>query len=425
MKNDEQLAIDVYSKQLGVSLNLLKNTTNIEIEKIIENISQIDLQGKKILDLGCGTGQLTKIILESSPDDYSLSGIDVSGEDIVILNKTVSDKRLTTQEGTFYKIPYQDNHFDIVVSNHVIQYAEDVESVFKEVERVLKENGIFIFSTVCFDVETKVGEIVYGKLALSDGTSLNVHAYARSFSQISNTLARESFVPVYDLSYRTAELFIPHNYIPDTEYAYNTLVSTWQKCSTKQESPASFSRTLDKARRYLSKHDISCTFVDTEIIDGDKGTQSKGYFLGKNIYIKNQLSDELKLYVLLHCYGHIAQWHFNDKYYIPLSDKLNTVDIVDIDKKIHHEHELDTMHYCLFFLAEIGEYNLAEWLVQYFNADMLYMDKYFETLSLPTDEEFTKFFISKPISDDKSMLYLKSSSLDKKINFSTTPVYVL
>ena len=128
--------------------------------------------------------------------------------------------------------------------------------------------------------------------------------------------------------------------------------------------------------------------------------------------------------MLLHCFGHISQWHYNEKF-IPLSDKLNTIDIKDINEKEHYEHEVDTMHYCVWLLNQIGESNLVLWLVQYFNADMLYMHEYFQKCSLPDERIFLSFFDSKPVGNDLRRLYAKEPNLTKDITFSKTPVYVI
>lgn len=44
-------------------------------------------------------------------------------------------------------IPYRNNYFDIVLANHVLFYCDNIESVLKEVKRVLKPGGVFICAT--------------------------------------------------------------------------------------------------------------------------------------------------------------------------------------------------------------------------------------------------------------------------------------
>ena len=44
-------------------------------------------------------------------------------------------------------IPYRNNYFDIVLANHVLFYCDNIQSVLKEVKRVLKPGGVFICAT--------------------------------------------------------------------------------------------------------------------------------------------------------------------------------------------------------------------------------------------------------------------------------------
>lgn len=426
MKRDEKHVIDTYSAQTSVSTNLAENAANVEIEKILAILRQTDLSNRKILDLGCGTGQLTRVILNEFKDDFKLYALDIVKEDLEVLRNSTKDDRLILQEGSFYELPFEDNHFDIVVSNHVIHYAEDLARLINETSRILKEDGIFLFSTVCFQTEAGKSEkeVIYGTLTLPDSTALKVHAYARTFSEVETILKAHQFLPVYNLSYEYAQFFKPHNYHPNTSYDYNTVVTIFQKTKYPQNDDVDFARVLKKAAEQLQQAGLNIAFLDEEIVDADKHIPAKGYFLNKNIYIQNSLSDDLKLYVLLHSYGHIAQWHF-DQGLISLSDKLNTIDVKDIEVEEHYEHEVDTLHYCFHLLSEIGEYTLAPWLIQYFNADMLYMSAYFKDAHLPNEKVFQKFFESVPKGDDTRPLYLKKSDLSSTIKYSDTPVYVL
>ena len=48
--------------------------------------------------------------------------------------------------GTVYKLPYRSNSFDIVLAGLCISYFKDLDKAFKEINRVLKKNGFFVFS---------------------------------------------------------------------------------------------------------------------------------------------------------------------------------------------------------------------------------------------------------------------------------------
>jgi ubiquinone/menaquinone biosynthesis C-methylase UbiE len=99
------------------------------------------IEGKKLLDLGCGPGIYAKLLKNRGVEVY---GIDLSEKMIKIAKSNV--KNVDFRVGSVYKLPYKSNYFDIVLATYVVEYFEDIDRAFKEIKRVLKKNGIFIFS---------------------------------------------------------------------------------------------------------------------------------------------------------------------------------------------------------------------------------------------------------------------------------------
>ena len=94
-------------------------------------------KNKKVLDAGCGSGNLGKYL-----DIKNLYGVDLSREAVEKIDKTRYKKIFVAP---LEKMPFPDNFFDIAVSIQVIQYPEDPEKIFKELVRVTK-NKIVITS---------------------------------------------------------------------------------------------------------------------------------------------------------------------------------------------------------------------------------------------------------------------------------------
>jgi len=109
----------------------------------VPNISSLlkNVKGKKVLDLGCGTGRHTRILKKKGAKVW---GIDLSPKMLEIAKSEIKD--VDFKIGTVYKLPYKSSFFDIVVSGLVVGYFNDVDKAFKEIHRVLKKNGIFVFS---------------------------------------------------------------------------------------------------------------------------------------------------------------------------------------------------------------------------------------------------------------------------------------
>lgn len=102
-----------------------------------------NIKNKKVLDLGCGPGIYAKILKKRGAKVY---GIDLSTREIEIAKSHV--KGVDFRVGSAYRLPYKSNYFDIVVAALVVEHFDDVDKAFRQVRKVLKKNGIFVFSVI-------------------------------------------------------------------------------------------------------------------------------------------------------------------------------------------------------------------------------------------------------------------------------------
>lgn len=70
-------------------------------------------------------------------------GLDASEKLIKIAETKLSGAKLKV--GLFENIPFDDNYFDIVLSKYAIMTSANMETVFKEIYRVLKPGGMMIY----------------------------------------------------------------------------------------------------------------------------------------------------------------------------------------------------------------------------------------------------------------------------------------
>jgi SAM-dependent methyltransferase len=96
------------------------------------------------LDLGCGDGRLTKIIMEKADVLWQLIGLDADPEEISIAKETGIYEKLHISDAA--QIDEPDNSFDFVFSNSVLEHIFDLKPVLAELNRVLKPGGKFIFT---------------------------------------------------------------------------------------------------------------------------------------------------------------------------------------------------------------------------------------------------------------------------------------
>lgn len=109
------------------------------------NIDETD----KILDIGCGGGKNLERFAKQIGKDGCVVGIDyseVSVEKSTDLNKqAIDDGKVKVLQGSVSEMPFEDESFDIVTGFETIYFWPDFINDLKEVNRVLKKDGLVFF----------------------------------------------------------------------------------------------------------------------------------------------------------------------------------------------------------------------------------------------------------------------------------------
>ena len=103
-----------------------------------------ELQGKKVLDLGCGYGWHCRYAAQMGASQ--ILGIDSSEKMIAKAAADNSDVQIRYEVCSIEEYDYPENFYDLVVSNLVLHYLEDLDSVYQNVYRTLKSGGCFLFN---------------------------------------------------------------------------------------------------------------------------------------------------------------------------------------------------------------------------------------------------------------------------------------
>lgn len=102
----------------------------------------------RILDIGCGGGVNIEKFLkltENNVDGLDYSEISVA-ESIKRNKKAVDEKRCEVIQADVINMPIEDETYDLVCAFETIYFWPDIENTFKEVSRIIKENGQFMIA---------------------------------------------------------------------------------------------------------------------------------------------------------------------------------------------------------------------------------------------------------------------------------------
>ena len=101
-------------------------------------------EGEKVLDLGSGSGMDSFLAALKVGKTGTVTGLDMTDEQLQKaerLRNQYGFNNVSFHKGYIENIPFEDNNFDVVISNGVINLSPDKEKVFGEISRVLKPGG--------------------------------------------------------------------------------------------------------------------------------------------------------------------------------------------------------------------------------------------------------------------------------------------
>lgn len=98
-------------------------------------------QGRKAIDLGCGTGIFARALF--CKDKADLFGLDISLNSVQVASKKIG-KKICYLTGDIENLCFKDRVFDVVVFSGVLHHFTNIEYSLKEGHRILKKGGCML-----------------------------------------------------------------------------------------------------------------------------------------------------------------------------------------------------------------------------------------------------------------------------------------
>jgi len=128
---------------LGRNISLIHLDSKLGIIRYVKKANEIrsyQMEGDKILDWGCGHGQMA-YLLHNRGLDVTCFDIDKNdSQELPLLN--LINKKVHYSEDKI-RIPFDASSFDAVLSSGVLEHVEDIALSLKEIYRILKPQGVF------------------------------------------------------------------------------------------------------------------------------------------------------------------------------------------------------------------------------------------------------------------------------------------
>lgn len=97
--------------------------------------------GSQVLEIGSGPGHVAAMLVQVGA---SVAGVDFSSKMVEVARSRYPE--ITFEQADAEQLPFDADSFDAVVANFVVHHLARPETVFREVNRVLKRGGRFAFA---------------------------------------------------------------------------------------------------------------------------------------------------------------------------------------------------------------------------------------------------------------------------------------
>lgn len=120
--------------------DIVQNDTRDLAAKVLRQVD-LNLEGRKIVEVGCGTGRNTTWLAERA---VQIVGLDFSEEMLARARSRINDPRVRfVQHDVRMTWPLADASAEVVIAMLILEHVENLAPVFAEAARVLNAGGEF------------------------------------------------------------------------------------------------------------------------------------------------------------------------------------------------------------------------------------------------------------------------------------------
>jgi arsenite methyltransferase len=137
-----------WAEDLGYPRELLARVPEMAAQSFAEVANPFTLGtlevGELVLDVGSGAGTDSLIAAQMVGSPGRVTGVDMTSEMLAKARAAAAEMdaaNVQFVEGEVEKLPFEDESFDVVISNGVIDLIPDKDAVFSEIHRVLRPGG--------------------------------------------------------------------------------------------------------------------------------------------------------------------------------------------------------------------------------------------------------------------------------------------
>jgi SAM-dependent methyltransferase len=211
---------------------------------------------RRVLDVGCGTGNLALFMAQRDPALARVHGIDVCPAYVEYARRRSDDARLQFQIGNACALPFSDGHFDHTLAMLALQFVPRAELAVHEMRRVTRRGGTVAAATW----DTRGGYVAL-RLVLDAAAMLDESGRAQRAAAYTRPMSRPG-----DLARVWADAGLD-NVLQDSvtiRMEFGSFADFWAPIAGKEGPVAAYVAGLDSEGRVRLREAVRLAYLDGE-----------------------------------------------------------------------------------------------------------------------------------------------------------------